>query len=130
MSNIETLQPASEQETVMYKPYYSKDECEILPYALSLYKQGFLEGQRNIEGEDSIPFIATWPVSKLPAELTRCRMQFEGNADLSYEVNLSNSEFVKYLISLIKTFKSSRKVDFSQPFYRKLLRFDDQVSTN
>lgn len=123
--SIETLQPAKQEDTFMYQPYYTKDEHEILPYALSLYKQGFLEGQRNIEGVESIPFVATWIISKLPADLTRCRIQFKGEADLSYEVNLSNSEFIAFLISLIKNSKDSRKVDFAQPFYRKLLRFDD-----
>lgn len=127
MSSIDNLQPAAEKETIMYKPYYTKaDEIELLPYALNLYKQGFLEGARNIEGNDSIPFVATWIVSKLPSELTRCRIQFEGKAELSYEVNLSNSEFVNFLINLIKTFRQSRTTDFSQPFYRKLLRLDEE----
>jgi hypothetical protein len=124
MSNIEKLQPANKEDTLLYKPYYSKDQHEILPYALSLYKQGFLEGERRIEGEHSIPFVATWYISRLPAELTRCRLQFDGNADLSYEVNLSNSEFISYLITLIKNSQRSRKIDFSQSFYRKLLSLD------
>lgn len=125
MSVIEKLQPASKADTFMYQPYYPKDEHEILPYALSLYQQGFLEGERVIEGNDNIPFVATWYISRLPSELTRCRLQFDGNADLSYEINLSNSEFINYLILLIKTSKNSRKIDFAQGFYRKLLRLDD-----
>ena len=125
MFSIEKLQPASKADTLMYQPYYGKDQHEILPYALSLYQQGFLEGERGIEGTKSIPFVATWYVSRLPSELTRCRLQFEGNADLSYEINLSNSEFVNYLIDLIKTFKESRQTDFTQAFYRKLLHLED-----
>jgi hypothetical protein len=125
MSSIEKLQPASKADTLMYQPYYGKDQHEILPYALSLYQQGFLEGERRIEAGESISFVATWYVSRLPSELTRCRLQFEGNADLSYEINLSNSEFVSYLINLIKNFRDSRLTDFSQAFYRKLLRLED-----
>lgn len=125
MSNIEKLQPANKDDTKMYLPFYNKEQQDILPYALSLYQQGYLEGERIIEGQESIPFVAIWYVSRLPYELTRCRIQFEGNAELSYEVNLSNSEFVQYLILMIKNFQQSRQTDFSQKFYRKLLRLDD-----
>jgi hypothetical protein len=126
MSSIEKLKPATKADTLMYQPYYGKEEQEILPYALSLYQQGYLEGERIIEGEEAnIPFVATWYVSRLPAEITRCRIQFDGSADLSYEMNMSNSEFVQFIISLIKDFKESHQTDFSQKFYRKLLRLDD-----
>jgi hypothetical protein len=57
--------------------------------------------------------------------LTRCRMQFDGNADLSYEVTMANFEFVDFLIEVLFIFKSTRAADFSQAFYRKLLRLDD-----
>lgn len=125
MPTIEKLQPASKADTLMYQPYYDKEQNEILPYALSLYQQGYLEGERIIEGNQNIPFVAIWYVSRLPAEITRCRVQFEGSAELSYEVNLSNSEFIEDLIFLIKNFKSSRQTDFNQKFYRKLLRLND-----
>jgi len=123
--SIEKLQPASQADILMYEPYYGKDQQEILPYALNLYQQGYLEGERVIEGDKNIPFVAIWYVSRLPAEPTRCRIQFDGSADLSYEVNLANSVFIKYLILLIKNYKESRQTDFSQEFYRKLLRLDD-----
>ncbi|AFZ48335.1 hypothetical protein Cyast_2389 [Cyanobacterium stanieri PCC 7202] len=126
MATIEKLQPATKADTLMYQPYYSKEQHETLPYALGLYQQGYLEGERVIDGSESIPFVAIWYVSRLPSELTRCRLQFDGSADLSYEINLSNSEFVQYLILLIKNFQSSRKTDFSQKFYRKLLRLDEE----
>lgn len=125
MSNIEKLQPADKEKVQMYLPFYSKEYHEILPYALSLYQQGYLEGERVIEGNRNIPFVAIWYVSRLPYELTRCRVQFDGNAELSYEINLSNSEFIEYLILLIKNFKETRQVDFCQKFYRKLLRLDE-----
>jgi len=40
--------------------------------------KGSSGGKRKIEA-DSIPFVATWNVSNLPADLTRW-MQFDGNA--------------------------------------------------
>lgn len=122
---IEQLQPANPRDVNVYSPYYQGRKRNALPYAISLYKQGSLEGIRKIEGGESIPFVATWNVSSLPADLTRCRMQFDGNSELSYEVTLANFEFVDFLIDVIFNFKTSRIADFSQSFYRKLLRLDD-----
>lgn len=123
--SIEQLQPAALQEVRVYQPYFQGNKRNTLPLAISLYKQGVLQGQRNIEGGDDIPFVATWNVSTLPADLTRCRMQFDGKADLSYEVMMSSSELVDFLIETILHFKRTNTVDFSKGFYRKLLRFDD-----
>ena len=83
--------------------------------------------ERLIEGKEEISFLATWYVSKskLPYEKTRCRIQFDSQAELSYEINLSHKEFIEYLILLINNFKKSRQVDFAQKFYRKLLRMED-----
>jgi hypothetical protein len=39
-------------------PYYQGNKRNALPYAISLYKQGNLEGERQIEGSDSIAFVA------------------------------------------------------------------------
>jgi hypothetical protein len=69
--------------------------------------------------------VASWYVSKLPSELTRCRLQFEGQADLSYEMTIINAELIEYLIDAIKIFKQLGSADFSQGFYRKLLRFEE-----
>jgi hypothetical protein len=123
--SIEKLQPADKGAVGVYLPYYQGAKRQVLPFAISLYQQGSLEGQRKIEGGDSIPFVATWLVSKLPAELTRCRLQFDGNAELSYEVLMANSEFINHLIDVIQNFKRARLTDFSQTFYRKLLRIDE-----
>ncbi|NEP13571.1 MAG: hypothetical protein F6J92_25485 [Symploca sp. SIO1A3] len=123
--SIEKLQPADKGAVGVYMPYYQGAKRNILPLAISLYQQGSLEGQRRIEGGDGIPFIATWFVSKLPAEMTRCRFQFDGNAELSYEVSMANSEFINYLIEVIMNFRRSRVTDFSQTFYRKLLRIEE-----
>lgn len=121
---LDRLEPASKAEVIIYMPYYPKDKHGLLPFALTLYSRGNLEGQRHIEGGDNIPFVCTWFVSRLPAELTRCRLQFEGQAELSYEITISNSEFVNYLMDALKIFKSAGSADFPQGFYRKLLRFD------
>lgn len=123
--SIDKLQPAEQKDVVVYMPYYQGAKRNVLPLAISLYQKGSLEGHRKIEGGDSIPFVATWYVSRLPAELTRCQMQFDGNAELSYEVTMANSEFMDFLIDVIMNFKRTRSADFSQSFYRKLLRIDE-----
>ena len=124
MSTIEALKPAGKAAVVIYMPYYAKNKHNWLPYAISLYRQGALEGKREVQGAEAIPFVASWYVSKLPSELTRCRLQFDGQAELSYEVTLSNSEFIDYLIDVIMNFKRSHFTDFPRSFYRKLLRFE------
>lgn len=124
--SIEKLQPAPTQQVGVYTPYYANaNKKQLLPYAISLYQKGAIEGQRKIEGAESIAFIASWNISTLPADLCRCRIQFDGNADLSYEVMMANFEFIDFLIELIMNFRRTRIADFSQPFYRKLLKLDD-----
>jgi hypothetical protein len=123
--SIQQLQPANPQDLRVYIPYFQGNKRNILPLAISLFKKGVLEGQRKIEGSDDIPFIATWNVSTLPADLIRCRMQFDGNADLSYEILLQSSEFIDFLIDVILNFQRTRITDFSKTFYRKLLRVEE-----
>ena len=101
MANLDKLEPANKADVLVYQPYYpSKDKQKLLPLALSLYNQGRLEGKRRIESGEGISLAASWYVSKLPSELTRCRVQFEGQAELSYEITILNSEFIDYLIDL------------------------------
>jgi len=95
MPTIEQLEPANKADVLVYMPYYAKDKHSILPYAIAL-----------------------------SSELTRCRLQFEGQADLSYEMTIINAELIEYLIDAIKTFKQLGSADFSQGFYRKLLQFE------
>lgn len=123
--SLEKLQPANPRDVNVYMPYYQGRKRSALPLAISLYQLGNLEGTRKIEGGTSIPFVASWSISSLPADLTRCRLQFDGNAELSYEVTLANFEFVDFLIEVLFYFKSNRAADFSQSFYRKLLRLDE-----
>ncbi len=123
---IDKLQPAPQPQVGVYMPYYPQQgKRSILPYAISLYQKGNLEGERRIEGGESIPFVATWNISALPADLTRCRIQFDSEADLSYELMLANFEFIDFLIEVILNFKRMRLADFSQSFYKKLMRYED-----
>jgi len=122
---FEDIKPVGKQDVSIYMPYYQGNKRNALPYAISLYKQGNLEGERTIEGGNSIPFIATWNVSTLPADITQCRMQFDGDADLSYEITMATFEFVDFLFDVIVALRQSRPGDFSKAFYRKLLRQED-----
>lgn len=61
----------------------------------------------------------------LPADLTRCRLQFDGDADLSYEMVMATFEFVDFLFDVIVALRNKRSPDFSKAFYRKLLRAED-----
>lgn len=122
ISDINSLKPVGKGDVAIYQPYYAKSKHDVLPYAISLYRQGALEGQREIENSENIDFVASWFVSKLPSELTRCQVQFNGQADLSYEVTMSNSEFIDYLIEIIINYNNDQTTDFPREFYRKLLR--------
>ncbi|WP_088243703.1 type IV pilus biogenesis protein EbsA [Calothrix rhizosoleniae] len=123
--SFEKLQPATSQQANVYTPYVASNKRNFLPYAISLYQKGVVEGQRKIEGSDSIPFVATWNIARLPSDLTRCRLQFDGNAELSYEVMMASFEFIGFLIEIMENYKRSRTTDFSQIFYRKLLRIEE-----
>lgn len=123
--SLDQLQPASSRDVAVYTPYCQGTRRNLLPLAISLYQQGSLEGRRKIEGGESIPFVASWTVSTLPADLTRCRLQFDGNAELNYEIVMANFEFVNFLIDVLISHKRTRVSDFSQGFYRKLLRLDE-----
>jgi hypothetical protein len=121
MSALENIKPAGKGDVMIYAPYYPKSKQKSLPYAIGLYKTSSIEGERTIEGGESIPFVATWLVSRLPSEMTNCRLQFDSQSDLSYSVTLSNNEFVAYLIQLLDDFRRTRSIDFPKEFYRQLL---------
>lgn len=119
------IQPAPKQDVGVYMPYYQGNKRKALPYAIGLYKRGNLEGERRIEGGESIAFLATWNVSMLPADLTQCRMQFDGDAELTYEITMATFEFVDFLIDVVTAMRLKRSPDFSKTFYRRLLRMDE-----
>lgn len=122
---LDQIQPANQREVNVYVPYYQSGKRELLPLAISLYQESNLEGQRGIEGGVNIPFVATWHISKLPADLTRCRIQFDNESDLNYEITITNFEFIGFLIELITNYRRTKVADFPKAFYRKLLRLDD-----
>ncbi|MDB9459216.1 hypothetical protein PN480_20695 [Dolichospermum circinale CS-1225] len=123
--SIDQLQAVNKEQTTVYIPYIQLSKRNLLPYALSLYQKGVLEGYRKIESGNNIPFVATWNITTLPSDLIGCRMQFDGNPELTYEVMMANFEFVSLLIELLQNYKRYRYPDFSPNFYRKLLRADD-----
>ena len=123
--SLQSIKPASKPEASVYLPYYQGKKRNALPYAIGLYKQGNIEGERKIEGTGSVPFLATWNISMLPADLTRCRMQFDGDAELTYEITMANHEFVNFLISVVVAMNQNKTPDFDKAFYRKLLRIDE-----
>ena len=124
MPPINQLKPADKGEIAVYAPYYTDKRRKYLGLAISLYKQKNLEGSRNIEGGDNIPFVITWNVSILPADITRCRMQFDDNQELSYEIIMATYEFVNFLIDVLLNYNRTRTIDFSKTFYKKLLRYE------
>ncbi len=123
--SLQSIQPATKPEASVYLPYYQGKKRNALPYAIGLYKQGNIEGERLIEGTSSIAFLATWNVSMLPADLTRCQMQFDGDSELTYEITMATYEFVDFLISVVVAMNQNKQPDFDQGFYRKLLRIDE-----
>ena len=123
--DLDNIQPAEHRAVNVYQPYYQGAKRDWLPKAIKLYQEASLEGERKIEGGQSIPFLATWSVSMLPLDMSVCRLQFDGNAELTYEVMLTNVEFVGFLIEMLSNYRRSKVIDFSSSFYRKLLRLDE-----
>jgi len=108
--------------TAACQPARCERLCTILPGKQAQYatpsNQPLSKGEfwrESARASDSIPFVATWNVSNLPADLTRCRMQFDGNAELSYEIMMTSSELVGFLIDVIH-FKRARIIDFPRDF--------------
>ncbi|ANV83568.1 hypothetical protein AWQ21_03735 [Picosynechococcus sp. PCC 7003] len=121
MAVFDDIQAAGKGEVMVYAPYYPKNKQKTLPKALGLYQIGAVEGKRVIEKGENIPFVASWYVSKLPSEMTSCRLQFAAQAELSYSVTLPNHQFVDYLIDLLIGFSRDGAIDFPKDFYRELL---------
>jgi hypothetical protein len=124
-TSFDKLKPANQQQTTIYLPYIQGTKRNLLPYAISLYQEGVLEGHRKIEASDNVPFLATWNVATLPSDLTICRIQFDSNSELAYEVMMASFEFISFLIELMENYKRNNITDFSKSFYRKVLRLDD-----
>ena len=127
MSFFDEITPASPDKVNLYMPYFMKSMARrnMLPKAITLYHKGSLTGYRNVANEEQIPFAANWIMRDLPGDTTRCRMQFEENADLIYELSMMNSEFISFLIDWLISCKDADIPDFPQFFYRKLLKMEE-----
>lgn len=124
--SLENLQPAPKPKVMVYLPYYkTNNQRSALPLAIGPVREGKPRRRASYRGGKNIPFVATWNVSSLPADPTRSRLQFDGNADLSYETTMANYEFINFLIELLIIFKKYRVIDFSKGFYHKLLDVDE-----
>lgn len=123
---IDDLVPADPRAVSLYAPYYSQqNRRRYLPYALSLYQSNSIEGSRSVEGGIAIPFVASWTVTPLPADMTRCSLQFNNDPELTYELLLPNHEFLEYLIDMLMDYQRAQKTDFPAAFYRRLLGYED-----
>jgi len=106
--SIDQLQPANQRDVSVY---YTSRETQYATPPISLYQKGVLE--RKIEASDSIPFVATWNVSNLPADLTVAGCNLTA-MQISYEIMMTSSELVGFLIDVILNFKRARIIDFSR----------------
>jgi hypothetical protein len=127
MSFFNEITPASPDKVNLYMPYFMKSMARrnMLPKAITLYFKGGLSGYRNVANEEKIPFVANWIMRDLPGDMTRCRMQFEENPDLIYELNMLNSDFISFLIDWLISCKDADIPDFPQLFYQKLLKMEE-----
>ncbi len=117
------LKQASPQEVQIYIPYYREPAKKTaLPYAIGLYKQGELQGERLVENAPPVPFAMTWRPTNLPSDPVLCKVTFEGNPEMTYEVSLQNSEFVSYLIDFVIGHREKQTLDLPSGFYFRLFR--------
>lgn len=118
------IQAAPSVDVVVYLPYCKREQHQALPFAISLYRIGKLQGERQVEGSTPIPFSAFWKVSTLPSDPVICTVIFtnEVNEEFKYEVELQNLQVVKYLVDVILLDRATQIVDFSQAFYAQLFR--------
>ncbi len=122
-TNLDNIKPAPPQLVGIFMPYFNDKKRKYLPLAMGLYQQGHLEGERQIVGAENIPFVATWSGRvSLPSDLNRCRIQFDNNPELSYEMMATASELVDFLWDVIVNYKKSQTIDFPTGFYYKLLQ--------
>jgi len=110
-----------------------REQQQALPYAISLYKTGALEGERQVEGTSPVPFSAFWKVSTLPVDPVICTVIFtnEVNEEYKYEIELQSLQVVKHLIDVVLLDRETQIVDFSQAFYAELFRLKlDALDSN
>ncbi len=119
------LETAAPGEVAVYQPYYPVGRRQFLPPAVGLYKKGNFEGQRLIDGAEPVPFVASWIKSPLPSDLTIVNVQFNHDAELTYDLSITNSDFVDYLIEVLNVVQRGYEPDFNTSFYKRLMRRED-----
>jgi hypothetical protein len=105
---IELESGCSPQEVSIYIPYYREpNKRQVSPYAISFIQTRKLQGERHIEGKAlcCFLFMAVWRAANLPSDSALCRLTFDGDADMSYEMTLENPEFVGYLIDVVSSIR-------------------------
>jgi hypothetical protein len=127
MNLFDEIISATPDKVNLYAPYFGKVPAKrsVLPKAMTLYHKGGLGGHRKIEGGERIPYVMNWIIQNLPGDSTRCTMIFDDNSDLTYDVNLLNSELIGYLIDWLINVRDTNSPDFPPYFYRKLMRIED-----
>lgn len=120
------IQAAPTADVVLYLPYCKREPQyqQALPYAISLYKTGKLQGERQVEGSTAIPFSASWKAPSLPVDPCICIVVFtnELNEEFKYEIELQSLQLVGHLIDVVLRDRETQIVDFSQAFYAELFR--------
>ncbi|MFN3927554.1 MAG: type IV pilus biogenesis protein EbsA [Pseudanabaenaceae cyanobacterium] len=118
------LKQAPPQEVNQYIMWFREPEKrQALPYALTLYKMGEVNGQREIEGYPPVSFRANWRVSSLPTDINLCKVTFETMPEeMTYEIQLPNHKLVDFLIDMTKSIHGKGVADFPQGFYAELFR--------
>lgn len=126
------IQAAPTGDVVLYLPYCKREQQQALPYAISLYKMGTLQGERQVEGSAPIPFSAFWKVSTLPVDPVICTVVFtnEISEEYKYEIELQSLQVVRHLIDVIILDRETQVVDFSQAFYAELFRLKLDFDNN
>jgi|GEM_PF-106736 len=121
---LDKLQPAQSNLVTLFNPYIRNNKRKLLPLAISLCQQGYLEGERQISGGENISFVASWSIGNrfIPSQLLRSIVQFDGDPDLSYSLLIPNFELVDHLIDVIANYQRLKKVDLPKSFYKKLLQ--------
>ncbi len=126
------IQAAPVGDVVLYLPYCKREQQQALPYAISLYRTGTLQGERQVEGSTPVPFSAFWKVSTLPVDPVICTVVFtnEISEEYKYEIELQSLQVVRHLIDVIILDRETQIVDFSQAFYAELFRLKLDFDNN
>lgn len=120
------LKTATTQDMGVYNVYFRKHSPERqknLTHGIALYQTGELQGERQIEYGQPIMFQATWKPVSFPEVPVVCRVSFNDDADLLYELEFAKAiDFIAHLTDVTSQYIAKNIVDFPQDFYFKLFR--------